>query len=60
MLLPMVEQLIDMIQQVTKKEEMTEDDLFNTQTAFISLKLLCRNIGHQNTEVFLKVRPDFQ
>ena len=54
-LLPLVSQLQDLIKAQTKAKTMTEEGSMNSHAAFISLKLLCRHIGQQHTESFVKV-----
>ncbi|WAR23288.1 HEAT1-like protein [Mya arenaria] len=52
-LLPLVERLRGLVESL--EHEVTEDSVQNCQTAFISLKLLCRNIGSQHREPFVEV-----
>ena len=55
-LLPLVTQLQALIKAQTKGKTITEEGSINSQAAFISLKLLCRHIGQQQTDNFVKVR----
>ena len=54
-MLPLVSQLEQLIKTETKGKGISEEGSINSQAAFISLKLLCRHIGQQYTEDFVKV-----
>lgn len=54
-LLPIVKQLREYVCAISESSHISEDNTINCQTAFVCLKLLCRNIGLQHREEFIQV-----
>ncbi|XP_071145410.1 HEAT repeat-containing protein 1-like isoform X1 [Mytilus edulis] len=55
LLLPLVDQLCEVVTTTTLTGEITEESAVNGQSAFYSLKLMSRHLGHKNHHTFTKV-----
>ncbi|KAK3612581.1 hypothetical protein CHS0354_042081 [Potamilus streckersoni] len=53
--LPLVDRLVTLIQESVWGTNITEESLINGQTAFISLKLLCKILGDKHPPTFIQV-----
>lgn len=58
LLLPLVDQLCEVVTTTTLTGEITEESAVNGQSAFYSLKLMSRHLGHKNHHTFTKVKTD--
>ncbi|XP_052098508.1 HEAT repeat-containing protein 1-like [Mytilus californianus] len=55
LLLPLVDQLCEVVTTITLTGETSEENAVNGQSAFYSLKLMSRHLGHKNHHTFTKV-----